>query len=218
MNPTALVVIPVLLLASQASAVSVSDVGRQAAQEGLAAAHSRYLDKVYLRPELNLSAYRAVMIDPVRVDFDERWLKDSGYAIPPVGDENLKRIAEGIAQEAQANIAEAFLAHGFAISSTAGPGVLRLTPSVSELYVYAPERRPPWNRRTFTREAGEATLVLEARDSTTDTVVARVAHRARTPQMGPVTWATDVTNQIWFGELIRRWAAECATKLEARPK
>src|SRR5688572_23681242 len=143
MNPGALVVIPVVLLSSQAYAVSVSDVGRQAAQEGLAAVHSRYLDKVYLRPELNLSAYRAVMIDPVRVDFDERWLKDSGYAIPPVGDENLKRIAEGIALEARASIAEAFRDHGFAISNAAGPGVLRLAPHVSELYVNAPERRPP---------------------------------------------------------------------------
>jgi Protein of unknown function (DUF3313) len=218
MNPTALVVIPVVLLASQAYAGAVSDVGRQAAQEGLAAAHSRYLDKVYLRPELNLSAYRAVMIDPVRVDFDERWLRDSGYAIPPVGDENLKRIAESIALEAQASIAEAFRDHGFAISSTAGAGVLRLAPHVSELYVNAPERRPPWNRRTFTYEAGEATLVLEARDSTTDTVVARMAHRGTATQMGRFTWATDVTNQIWFGELIRRWAAECAAKLETGPK
>ena len=218
MNPTALVVIPLVLLASQAYAVSVSDIGRQAAQEGLAAVPSRYLDKVYLRPALNLSAYRAVMIDPVRVDFDERWLRDSGYAIPPVGDENLRRIAEGIALDARESIAEAFRARGFAISDTAGTGVLRLAPHLSELYVNAPERPPASNRRTFAKDAGEATLLLEARDSTTDAVVARMAHRGTARQADRFTWTTDVTNRIWFGELVRRWAAECAAKLEARPR
>jgi len=49
-------------------------------------------------------------------------------------------------------------------------------------------------------------------------VVARVAHRGTATQMGRFTWATDVTNRAWFGELIRRWAAECAAKLEAGPK
>jgi hypothetical protein len=218
MNPGALVVIPAVLLASQAYAISVSDVGRQAAQEGLAAAHSRYLDKVYLRPEANLAAYRAVMIDPVRVEFDERWLKDSGYAVPPVGDENLERIAQSIALDARASITEAFRDRGFAISTTAGAGVLRLAPHVSELYVYAPERRPPWTRRTFAKDAGEATLLLEARDSTTDAVVARMAHRGTATQSERFIWTTDVTNRIWFGELARRWAAECAAQLDARPK
>lgn len=218
MNLRALVVVALTLVSAQGYALSVADVGRQATQEGLAAVHSRYLDKVYLRRDLDLSAFRTILIDPVRVEFDERWLKYFRYSVPPVAEEDLKRISEGIAADAQASIAEAFRNRGFTITGAPAPGVLRLSPQVSELYVNAPERQPPWNRRTFTKEAGEATLLLEVRDSTNDAVVARVAHRGTATQMGRFTWATDVTNRIWFGELIRRWADECAAEVEARAK
>ena len=221
MNLRALAVValaPLTLWSAQGHALSVADVGRQATQEGLAAAHSRYLDKVYLRRDLDLSAFRTVLIEPVRVEFDERWVKDSRYAMRSVGEENMKRLADGIAADAYANIAEAFRERGFAIATAPGPGVLRLSPYVSELYVNAPERQPHGPVRTFTKEVGDATLVLDARDSTTGAVVARVAHRGTARHADRFTWTTDVTNRIWFGELIRRWADECAAHFRARAK
>ena len=207
-----------MLLSSQSYAVSIADVERKADREGLTVVYSRYLDRVFLRGDTNLSAYRRVMIDPMRVDFDERWLNYVNHMVPPVGEENLKRIAEGIALEAHANVARAFHDRGFMVVDSLGAGVLRLSSQVSDLYVNAPDRLQPWLGTTFTKDAGEATLLFEARDSTSDLVIARIVHRGTAVQMGRFSWTTGATGRMWFGELIRRWAIECASVLEASTK
>jgi hypothetical protein len=217
MSFRALVLILALMVICESHAAPPPELARQAAEEGLVAVRSRRLDIVYLHRDKHLSAYKRFMIDPVRVDFDERWLKYHRATVPAVDEQSVKRIAEDIAGDARESIAEAFRARGFEISSVPGPGVLRLSPGVSDLYVNAPERMPPWNARAFTKEAGEALLLLDVRDSTTNTVVARVAHRGIATQMGRFSWATDVSNRMWFGELIRRWAGDCAGEIERRP-
>lgn len=212
MHARALIVFPIAMIAGAA----LSAPGpRQTAQEGLVAVHSGNLDELYLRHDANLAAYRRVMIDPVRVEFDKGWLRYARDGIRPVGEENVKRIAEDIAADAQASIAEAFRAGGFEIVGAPGPGVLRLSPRVADLYINAPDRLPPWREKTFTREAGQAVLLLEARDSASDTVIGRVVHRGTAQQMGRFTWANDASNRIWFDALIKRWAANCAAEFMA---
>jgi uncharacterized protein DUF3313 len=186
-----------------------------ATTDGLVAVPSRNLDQLYLRPDLNLSAYRKVMIDPVRVGFHRDWLKYgyTGQATRPVGADNARRIAEDIAGDAQASVAEAFRARGYEIVGAPGPDVLRLSPSVADLYVNAPERLSPWREKVFTREAGQATLLLDVRDSVSGTLLGRVAHRGRADQMGRFARASDLSNRFWFDALIRRWAVSCASEL-----
>lgn len=185
------------------------------ATEGLVGVSSRNLDELYLRPGTNLATYRKVMIDPVRVGFHKDWLK-YGYtanAVRPVGDDQAKRIAVEIARDAQANIAEAFKARGYEIVSAPGPGVLRLSAGVADLFVNAPERHSPWRERAFTREAGQVVLLLDARDSVSGTLLARVVHHGIADQMGRFTRANDVSNRFWFDALSRRWAISCVAEL-----
>lgn len=189
-----------------------------ASHEGLVAVPSRNLDELYLRPNAELASYRKVMIDPVRVEFDRDWLSYKYYGrevTRPVDEENIKRIAEDTAADAQASLAEAFKARGYEIVAAPGPGVLRLTPSVEALYVNAPDRLSPWRTKTFTREAGRAVLLLEARDAVTGTLLGRVVHRGTAQQMGRLARANDVSNRFWFEALFRRWAANCVAEFEA---
>lgn len=186
-----------------------------ATTDGLVAVSSRNLDLLYLRPDMTLSAYRKVMIDPVRVGFHRDWLKYgyTGQATRPVGAGNASRIADEIASDAQATLAEAFRSRGYEIVGAPGPDVLRLSPTVADLYVNAPERLSPWREKAFTREAGQATLLLDVRDSVSGTVLGRVAHRGTADQMGRFARASDVSNRFWFEALIRRWAVSCASEL-----
>jgi hypothetical protein len=195
--------------------ITVAAPSHSATAEGLIAVRSRNLDELYLRPDANLASYRKVLIDPVRVGFHKDWLR-YGYtanAARPVGEDNVRRIAAGIASDAQANIAEAFKARGYEIVSAPGPGVLRLSPIIAELYVNAPDRHSPWREKVFTREAGQAVLLLDVSDSASGTLLGRVAHHAIADQMGRFARASDGSNRFWFDAMSRRWAANCAAEL-----
>ena len=48
------------------------------------------------------------------------------------------------------------------------------SPGVANLYINAPDTMSAGRSRTYTTEAGEATLVLEARDSTSGALLGRV--------------------------------------------
>ena len=198
-----------------ALAALVASPSHAATADGLVAVHSRHLDELYLRPDAKLASYRKVMIDPVRVGFHRDWLR-YGYtanAARPVGQETVRRIAAGIANDAQANIVEAFRARGYEIVGAPGPDVLRLSPVVADLYVNAPSRFSPWQERAFTREAGQAVLLLEVRDSVSGTMLGRVAHLGRAEQMGQFARANDVSNRFWFDAVTRRWATNTAAAL-----
>jgi uncharacterized protein DUF3313 len=214
MNLRALVTV---LLAAMAG-ITVAALARAATADGLVPVHSRHLDELYLRPDANLRSYPKVMIDPVRVGFHPDWQR-FGYtanAARPIGDDNVRRIAEGIASDVHANLAEAFRARGYEIVSAPGAGVLRLSPSVADLYVNAPERLSPWGEKAFTREAGQAVLLLDVRDSVSGTMLGRVAHLGRAEQMGRLARANDVSNRFWFDALTRRWATSSAAALVPR--
>lgn len=195
--------------------ITVAGSSQAATVDGLIAVHSRNLDELYLRPDANLAAYRKVLIDPVRVGFHRDWLRYGYTANParPVGDDNVRRIAAGIAGDAQASIAEAFKARGYEIVNAPGAGVLRLSPIIADLYVNAPDRHSAFREKAFTREAGQAVLLLDATDSVSGTLLGRVAHRGVAEQMGRFARANDVSNRFWFEALIRRWAVSCAAEL-----
>ena len=92
--------------------------------------------------------------------------------------------------------------------------MLRLTPSVTDLYVNGPDVPAPGIQRTFVRDAGKATLGLEVRDAVTGTLLARVVDRDTAREIRLNNRATSVSNQFWFDALFRQWAANCADDLE----
>jgi hypothetical protein len=69
--------------------------------------------------------------------------------------------------------------------------------------------------KTFTRDAGQATLVLEARDAVTGALLARVMHHGIAREISRINTAGDVSNRFWFDTLFKRWAADCIAEFEA---
>ena len=62
---------------------------------------------------------------------------------------------------------EAYKKAGLEAVTAPGADVLRLRPGVVDLYIVAPDNMSAGRSRTYTMEAGQATLFLEVRDSTT---------------------------------------------------
>jgi len=190
----------------------------QVTGEGLVAVQSRQLDEVYLRPNADLAAYRKVLIDPVRAEIRSDWQKNLNYTRNVsrwVGPDDARRIAADVASGLESVIAETYKARGYEIAAAPEPGVLRFSASIADLYVNAPDRYSPWTVKTFTRDAGQATLVLEARDAVSGTLLARVMHRGIAREVSPINTASDVANRFWFDALFRRWTADCIAEFEA---
>jgi hypothetical protein len=187
----------------------------QAMQEGLVAVDSRNLDRLYLRPDANLPGYRRVMIDPVRVDVRAQMHAYNRIQSPAVYPDDVARFAEETAAGLDDIIAEAFKARGYEVAAAPEPGVLRVSASVGELYVYAPDRFSPWRTRNFTRDAGQAVLYLEARDAVSGVVLGRVVHRGIAREVARINVTDHVSNRFWFDTMFRRWAGNCVAEFQA---
>jgi hypothetical protein len=95
---------------------------------------------------------------------------------------------------------------GLEIVTTPGPDVLRVRPGVVNLYITAPDTMTSGRSRTFTTEAGQATLFLEVRDSTSGALLGRALDQRATRNTGRVQISNSVTNLSDFRVLFKQWA------------
>lgn len=90
--------------------------------------------------------------------------------------------------------------------------MLRLRTGVVDLCIDAPERPTPGITRTYSVEPGEATLVIEARDSMTGALLGRAVDRRTIGDMPGLR--TSVSNQADIERLSQDWARTNARSLE----
>ena len=210
--------IPCAAVLGAAACAAQPQGASEAVRDGLVAVQSRNLDELYLRPNADLAAYRKVLIDPVRADIRGDWVKNLNYTRNVsrwVGPDDAQRIAADVASTLESTLAETYKARGYEIAAAPEPGVLRLSARIADLYVNAPDRFSPWTVKTFTRDAGQATLLLEARDAVSGTLLARVVHHGIAREISRINMAGDVSNRFWFEALFRRWTADCIAEFEA---
>jgi hypothetical protein len=205
MNLHLLAALPVLILAACAGTPA------QPTAEGLVRSPSSQLDQLYLRPDADLPRYNKVVLESVPVALRTDWVEQRhAYnrlqpMYPPVIDAD--RVKKDMADLMQADLAEAFKAAGYEPVALAGPGVLRVSAKVDDLFVNAPERIHV--ARQATRDAGQARLSLEVRDSVSGLVLARIEHFVIAREALRANAADDVSSRMWFDVVFRRFASNC---------
>ena len=189
--------------------------------DGLIEVKSKKMDAAYLLPGADFRSYDKIMVDPSVVAFQKNWLRDQNGSLP-IGASD-RRITASDAQKilstAQQNFDEVFAdtltKAGYTLVTTPGPGVLRLSPSVVNLYIVAPEPSGPTMGVTFTVQPSEGTLVLEARDSQTNTLLATVLDQRQTQNSGGAQISSQASNINDFRQIVHFWAAASAAGLES---
>jgi len=178
--------------------------------DGLVRVKPKKMDAAWVAPGADFRAYTKVMFDPAEVAFKKDWRRDINDASLGMSGDVSAEDAEKIAAAARDGLdqvfKETFEKARIQVVTTPGNDVLRLSPGVANLYINAPDTMSAGMSRTYTTEAGEATLVLEARDSVTGALLGRVIDRRETRQSGRVQWATSVSNRADFKQLFRTWA------------
>lgn len=178
--------------------------------DGLVRVKPKRMDAAWLAPGTDFRTYTKVMLDPAEVAFKKNWLRDLNNdnvgTSRDLSQEDADKILAAARDGLDHEFRETFAKAGIQVVTTPGPDVLRLSPGVANLDVAAPDTMSPGMTRTYVTESGEATLVLEARDSTSGALLGRVIDRRETRQAGRAQWATSVSNRADFEQLFRTWA------------
>jgi hypothetical protein len=185
--------------------------------EGLVEVKSKRLDAAYLAPGADFRPYTKLMVDPTQTAFHKDWMKNMNNR------RDVSRMidsdqAQQMLEAAKTNFAEvfteAFTKAGYTIVDKPGPDVLRVTPGVVNLYVNAPDLMTAGRSTSYTANAGEATMILELRDSQSNALLGRVFDRRETHESMGVQVTNRVTNIADFRMLFRSWANICVKGLE----
>ena len=204
-----------LLLAAAPQAGAASP---PSAWDGLVKVPSKKLDLVYLLPGADFRGYHKVMVDPTEVAFRKNWQRDynnsTGSLAARISDSDAQKMLDRARTGFEKIFLKAYADAGYQAATAPGPDVLRLRTAVTNLTVTAPDKMTAGRTRSFAREAGEGTLVLEARDSVTGALLGRAIDRRLAGDMGPYL-RTSVSNRGDFESLFKAWAKASVEGLNA---
>ena len=179
--------------------------------DGLRQVASKRMDLVYLQPGADFRGYSKVIVEPTEVSFHKDWRRTYNSSTRElsgrVSENDIQdAISKGVAAASDI-FTESWKKGGYAISDQPGPDVLRVKTAVANISVTAPEMRTSSRSYSFSDTAGQATLMIEVRDSLTGAILGRAVDQAIAGDF-PVRWRTSVTNRADFRQLVEMWAKD----------
>jgi hypothetical protein len=176
--------------------------------------NSKRLEAVYLLPNADFRPYTKVMLDPTEVAFKPNWQRDINDGSVGLGNRVSDKQANQIATLARTGFeqifAKAFGDAGYQVVTAPGPDVLRIITGVLNLYISAPDTGMSMTTN-YSAEAGQATVVVEVRDSQTNAVLGRAVDAQVAGDMAGMR--TRASNTEDFKSLFEQWAKTSARGL-----
>lgn len=187
--------------------------------DGLHKVNNSQADEAWARPDFDISQYRKLML--VRSGFEYRQVKNQGRTTiersrggPYYLDEDRRRRFEELV--GQVFIEEMGKIQNWEFTTEPGPDVLMVRGALLDIITYVPDLRDDLaNTDLFVTSVGEATLVLELRDSLSGTILARSVDRRAAERMGgQMMNANTVTNAAEVRRLVRFWGQRLREALD----
>lgn len=200
----------VVLFSGCSSTVATIDTSPDAevSFDGLHKVKGGRMKEAWARPDFDVSSYSKIMVQGAGVEFRPGGWRGSSRDIGPgghyaVSDETKVMFRE---QMGEAFLAELSKGEHFTIVTEAGPDVLLIRGSLIDVISKVP-REQGVRSNTYLSEVGQATLVLEIRDSVSDGILYRATDRQTASKSGSgLSYSTTVTNVMEFRRVAERWA------------
>jgi hypothetical protein len=206
----------VAVVLASGGGVSAAADKAPASWDNLVRVSSKRLKYVYLLPGADFRSYTKVMLDPTEVAFAKNWRTDYNRRTGSGGrisDADVQKAVEQGGKSATEIFAKAFNEGGYTVVTTPGPDVLRVRTGIVDLQVDAPDTMSAGRVTSYAQEAGEATLIVEARDSVSGALLGRVADR-RVAGDNSHGRRSSVSNRRDFQILAKEWAVICVKGLD----
>lgn len=190
--------------------------------DGLVLVPDARFGQVYRRPGVDLSRYTAFGLTDCSVAFRQNWLRDQNSSRVNLNNRLTQEDVDAIKDALGAQCKATFLAaleqappYQVVEHFDNGERVLVLRPSIINLDINAPDVMSAGRQRTYTTDAGEMTLLLEALDATTGEILVRVVDRRRDNTNTFLQWTNSVTNQADAKRILNRWGQQFREGLDA---
>jgi hypothetical protein len=217
---SAVAALALVLLAGCSTAPATVDTTGEATFDGLYPVKGGRMDEAWARPDTDLTVYTKVMLEGAGVEFrpggkSGKFYSDrmgrTRYEVSP-GEIEAFKVAMG-----EAFTEELAKSELFTIVDEVGPDVLLVTGELLDVVSYIPAHNVGGMNATYLTQVGEATLVLELRDSITQTILVRGVDRkaAENSGQGMTQAAISVSTSSEFRRLARIWAQLLRTGLES---
>jgi Protein of unknown function (DUF3313) len=181
---------------------------------GLELVKSQEVDKLYRRPDVDVSGYQKILIGEPVVEFSKNW-NPRNYGSFGLSAAQLKKIRVDLADLAKSTFAKVLGEGGYEIVTEAGDGVLEIVPSIVNLYISAPDTQTAGRARTYAMDAGSMTLALRVSDSVTGTLLAVAYDQKRGSSTGRLQWTSSVSNGAAASRILTGWAQQLKRELDA---
>lgn len=213
---------PFIIMALVASTALMStplfakDEPAQVSLDGLELVEKDSRGELYADPMVDWSVYTQVLLDPASVSFRRNWQRDQNNAQPfKVRTSDMERIKTDLSELFNEVFTKELTSDGdYEMAAENAENVMRITPRIVDLDVYAPDTRSPGIQKSYTRSAGRMTLKLEIYDSVTGDLIATASDRKESPDRGYMQWTTSVSNRAAARQMFERWAKDLRVRLD----
>ncbi len=191
--------------------------GAEVSFDGLHKVKGGRMKEAWARPDFDVSSYSKVMVQGAGVEFRPGGWRGSSRDIGPGGH---YAVADSTKVMFRQQMGEAFMAElskseQFTIVTEAGPDVLLIRASLIDVISKVPMQQTSMRSETLLSEIGEATLVLEIRDSVSDGILYRATDRQTAKRDGrALTVSSTVTNVMEVRRVAEKWAVVIREGLE----
>jgi len=215
--PAACLLLAIIGLAGCASGPRQPELGPGESFDGLRQVTNARVSGAWIRPDLDLSGYARIL--PMNAGVEYRPVKAVGLgpassrSVFPIPAENRAKFEALVSDVFREELGKS---QRFTLATEPGPDVLTITGAVIDVISNVPPESVG-RGDVYLSKVGEATLVLELRDSESNTVLARMADRRAADKIGGMTWSNPVSNTAEVRRLIRAWATLLRDWLDAVP-
>jgi hypothetical protein len=177
--------------------------------DGLYKIDNAQADAAWARPDFDISSYSKIMLVSAGIEYTPetnkgRTTRDRSKGGPYFIDDATRERFEKLVQETF--VEEMAKSERFTFVTEPGPDVLIVWGGLLDVTSYVPPDNIAGRSEVYLSTVGAATLVLELRDSETNTILARsIDRRAAERQSGQMTNSNRVTNSAEVKRLIRFW-------------
>jgi hypothetical protein len=189
--------------------------------DGLTRVDNTVMDAAWKLADIDLSGYTKVKLLGAGIEFRHATgqtsgstssMRRSGQSEFPLDESQQERLRQTITD---AFTAEMSNSERFELVDTLGPDTLLVRGVLLDVVSRVPPDRIGGRSRIYLSSVGEATLVLEVRDSVTFGILARAVDRRAAARPGSTMQSNTVTNWAEVRRLANRWAGQLRVGLES---
>lgn len=178
--------------------------------DGLMLVATKPMDAIYKKEGTDFSIYHKFKVSDCSVAFQENWQRDQNRSTR----DTTRRISDSdmlaIKTRLSALCHDIFVEEleregGYPVVETAAANVLEIRPGITDLVINAPDIPVAGRSRMYTTSEGSMKLYLEAYDSVTGEILARIIDKRVARDTGELRWTNAVTNEVEARRILRHW-------------